>query len=115
MIIKRLCFAVTTLAVFAAMTVGQGLTTTTAENRVPIVQTAIKLPDTQNASLKQIQEQQDKLVQAFQALDSQKVIVAQRAALELGMTAKQLDTMELAVDGGNFVFRPRKIESAKKE
>jgi hypothetical protein len=104
MIIKRLCFSVIILVSAVAATAQTAAT--------PSV---IKLPDTQNASLKQIQEQQDKLVQAFQALEAQKIIQAQRAALELGLTAKQLDTMELAVDGGNFVFRPRKIESAKKE
>ena len=68
---------------------------------------AIKLPAERSAQLKQIQEKQDQLARDFQTLEQQKVIIAQRAALELKLTAEQLDQMDLSVDADGYVFKPK--------
>lgn len=74
-----------------------------------------RVPDAQNKQLKQLIDAQDKLAQEYNRIEAQKVIVAQRAALELSLTAKQLDGLELVVDAQGFFFRPveKKPDPAK--
>lgn len=69
--------------------------------------TLIKFPTERNTQLKTIQERQDALSKEYQYLESQKTIVAQRAALELHLTAEQIDQMDIVLDSGNYVFKPK--------
>jgi TolA-binding protein len=67
----------------------------------------IKLPAALATQLRQIQDRQEALAKEYQALESQKVIVAQRAALELHLTAEQVDSMDLAFGADGYVFKPK--------
>lgn len=67
----------------------------------------IKLPAERSATIKQIQERQDQLATAWKELDAQKIIIAQRAALELKMTAEQWDQMDLTPTPEGYVFKPK--------
>jgi hypothetical protein len=71
----------------------------------------IKLPAERGAQLKQIVDRQNELAREFQALEAQKLIVQQRAALELKLNAEQYDKLELALEGGAFVFKPKPAPS----
>lgn len=73
----------------------------------------IKVPTEQAAKFRQLQDDYDKTVKHLQDLQAQWVILAQRAALEAGMSAKDYDAMDLApsADGG-FEFRVKQKADA---
>jgi len=69
---------------------------------------AIKLPAKLSVQLKAIQERQEALAKEYQVLETQKIIVAQRAALELHLTAEQIDQMDLIPESdGGYAFKPK--------
>lgn len=109
---RRSMFNFAFLLVFAVLPFAT-LQTTGAQQ--PAAAQTYRVPDTQDKQLRQIVDAQDKLSQEFNRLEAQKVIVTQRAALELGLTAKQLDELELVVDGLGFFFRPalKKVDPVK--
>jgi len=71
-----------------------------------------KVSAEQAAKLRALQDDYDKTLKQLQAIQTQWVIVAQRAALEAGMSAKDFDAMELAPTAEGFEFRVKQAASA---
>lgn len=108
------CLGLLLCAVFALGVVGRA-TSIHQTPAKPDPQT-IKLPADRSTQLKQIQDRQDLLRKEYDSLESQKVIVAQRAALELHLTAEKLDTLQLTVTpDGVYAFEPKKQAAATPE
>lgn len=74
--------------------------------------TTIALPAKASTQLKQITDRQAELSREYSALEASKVIVVQRAALELHLTAEQLDAMDLVAGATGFEFKPKEKAQA---
>jgi hypothetical protein len=68
---------------------------------------SVKLPKERSDQIKQLQDQQNELARQFQALELQKQLVKQRAAMELKMPVEQFDKMDLVLEGDAYVFKPK--------
>jgi autotransporter translocation and assembly factor TamB len=103
---KRFVIVLSILACFTILT-AQTPQPTPAPQAGGTTPGSIKLPAARAAQLKEIQERQEALGKEYQALEAQKVIVAQRAALELHLTAEQVDSMDLTFGADGYVFKPK--------
>lgn len=97
--VKQFVLLLSILAIVSSMSAQQGGTSTSAGS--------VKLPVERSNQLKQIQQRQDELAREYQALDQQKLIVAQRAAMELKLSVEQFDQMDLKVSSEGYVFQPK--------
>lgn len=60
--------------------------------------------------LRLIATEQQKLIQQFQALEQQKVIVKLRACLDAKLDSTACDALDLAPEGDGWVLKPRPVE-----